>query len=110
MKTLLATCTMTAMLLGASAGLAEPPTAAPASGAQRAADADTGYLDIASDPPGAKILIDGADTSKTTPQTKLPLKAGHHKVTLALPDGTSRSIGFKVEPGQTTKLTIHLAS
>jgi hypothetical protein len=115
MKTLLATCTMTAMLLGASVGLAKPP-APPLlllpSGAQRAADADadSGYLDVASDPPGAQILIDGADTGKTTPQPKLPLKAGHHKLTVSLPGGASRSIGFKVEAGQTTKLTIHLAS
>lgn len=112
MKTHLATSSIAALLLACSALLARPGVAAAASPehGQRVADADTGYLDIASDPSGAKILIDGGDTGKTTPQPKLALPAGHHKLTLVRADGASRSIGFKVEAGQTTKLTVHLAS
>lgn len=76
----------------------------------RADDADTGWLDVASDPP-AEILVDEADTNKVTPQTHMPLKAGHHKLTLVTKDGAhKRSIGFNVTAGQTTKLTIHLSS
>jgi hypothetical protein len=114
MKKLLSLCALTAMLLAGGQGFARstrhatehattppPPTA----------DADTGYLDIASDPQGAKILIDDRDTGKTTPQSHLPLPAGHHKLVLVAPDGAHRrSIGFTVEAGQTTKLTVHLAS
>jgi hypothetical protein len=71
---------------------------------------ERGYLDIASDPP-AKIVIDGADTGKTTPQHRLELPVGHHKLTLVTLDGKhQRSIGFAVERGQTTQLSVHLAS
>ena len=73
-------------------------------------DADTGWLDVASDP-SAEILVDDVDTNKATPQTHMPLKAGHHKLTLVTKDGAhKRSIGFNVTAGQTTKLTIHLSS
>jgi hypothetical protein len=79
-------------------------------GVARADDAETGWLDVASDPP-AEILVDEADTNKVTPQTHMPLKAGHHKLTLVTKDGAhKRSIGFNVTAGQTTKLTIHLSS
>jgi hypothetical protein len=74
------------------------------------ADADTGYLDVSSDPP-ARVHIDDADTGKTTPVQHLPLKAGHHKLLLVTADGAhKRTIGFTVEAGQTTKLSIHLTS
>ncbi len=76
----------------------------------RADDAQTGWLDVASDPP-AEILVDEVDTSKMTPQTHMALKVGHHKLTLVTKDGAhQRSIGFTVTAGQTTKLTIHLSS
>jgi hypothetical protein len=79
-------------------------------GVARADDAETGWLDVASDP-SAEILVDDADTNKATPQTHMPLKAGHHKLTLVTKDGAhKRSIGFNVTAGQTTKLTIHLSS
>ena len=45
-----------------------------------------------------------------TPQPHLELPAGHHKLTLVTLDGArKRTIGFNVEPGQTTTLTIHLS-
>jgi len=79
-------------------------------GVARADDAQTGWLDVASDP-SAEILVDDVDTNKATPQTHMPLKAGHHKLTLVTKDGAhKRNIGFNVTVGQTTKLTIHLSS
>jgi hypothetical protein len=80
------------------------------SGVARADDADTGWLDVASDP-SAEILVDEVDTSKMTPQTHMPLKAGHHKLTLVTKDGAhKRNIGINITAGQTTKLTLHLSS
>ena len=95
MKRLFAIGALGAVLLGSGVGRA---------------DGSAGFLDVASDPP-AKILIDDADTNKSTPQTHLELKVGHHKLTLMTPDGKQkRTIGFTIEAGQTTKLTLHLAS
>jgi hypothetical protein len=71
---------------------------------------DTGYLDVASDPP-AEIFIDDGDTGKVTPQPKLTLPAGHHRLTLVTSDNArKRTIGFRITAGETTKLTIHLAA
>jgi hypothetical protein len=84
--------------------------AAPAGIADLTPAAETGFLDISSDPP-AKIKIDDADTGKVTPQPHIELKVGHHRLTLETPDGAhKRSIGFNIEAGKTTKLTLHLAS
>jgi hypothetical protein len=83
MKTLLSVCALAAMLLSSGRGSAE---------------GDTGYLDIASDPQGAKILIDDKDTGRTTPQSHLPLAVGHHKLLLVTPDEKHRrGLGFTVE-------------
>jgi len=76
----------------------------------RQADGDSGFLDVSSEPP-AKVLIDDADTGKVTPLQHFPLKAGHHRLTLVTADGThKRTIGFTVDAGQTTKLSVHLTS
>jgi hypothetical protein len=103
MRSLAAAVVIGASLAGGSgraAGVESLPTA----------ETDVGYLDVSSDPP-AKIFIDDADTGKLTPQTHFPVKAGHHKLTLATVDGAhSRSFGFTVEAGQTRKFTVHLAS
>ncbi len=57
----------------------------------------------------AHVLIDDVDTKTVTPQGHLELKAGHHKLTLVTLDGSrKRTLGFNVEVGQTTKLSIHL--
>jgi DNA-directed RNA polymerase subunit K/omega len=89
--------------------LPAPARAAVADRALGPAAQDTGFLDVASDPP-AKIAIDDAETGKVTPQPHLELKVGHHKLTLVTLDGAHRrTIGFNIEPGQTTKLTLHLA-
>jgi hypothetical protein len=73
-------------------------------------DANAGFLDVSSDPP-AKVFIDDSDTGKVTPVQHFSLNAGHHKLTLVTADGThKRTIGFTVDAGQTTKLSIHLTS
>jgi hypothetical protein len=96
MKRLLAACAMTVTLLG---------------GATVRADGDAGWLDISSDPPGAEIFIDDADSKSVTPQHHLALAAGHHRLKLVTADGArQRKIGFTVEAGKGTTLTIHLAN
>jgi hypothetical protein len=71
---------------------------------------DAGFLAVASDPP-ASIAIDGANTGKITPQPHLALAPGRHVLTLVTVDGARRrTIGFTIERGSTTKLTVHLTS
>ena len=103
---------MRALLLACALVAADVAAASPFAYAADAVrgDHDTGYLDVSSDPP-ARVHIDDGDTGKTTPVQHLPLKAGHHKLTLVTADGAhKRTIGFTVEAGQTTKLKLHLAS
>ena len=105
---LVAACALAALVVSGEAAAARGLVLQPAE--HRVADADTGFLDVTSDPP-AKILVDEVDTGKATPAQHLPLKIGHHKLTLVTPDGAKkRTIGFTIEAGQTTKLSIHLAS
>jgi hypothetical protein len=76
----------------------------------RMGDADMGFLDVSSEPTGAKILIDDADLGQTTPQHHLPVRVGHHRLTLVTSDGAHKlTVGFTVETGQTKKLTLYLA-
>jgi hypothetical protein len=103
MRALLLACALVAV------GVAVQAPAARAADSLRG-DQETGFLDVSSDPP-ARVHIDDADTGKTTPVQHLPLKAGHHKLTLVTADGAhKRTIGFTVDAGQTTKLSIHLTS
>jgi hypothetical protein len=75
-----------------------------------AGDNETAFLDVSSEPP-ARIVIDEADTGRTTPQPRLALSAGHHVLTLVTTDGAhKRTIGFTVEAGQTKTFRIHFAS
>jgi|HubBroStandDraft_1064217.scaffolds.fasta_scaffold00828_10 hypothetical protein len=70
------------------------------------AETGTGFLDVSSDPPAK----DDADTGKGTPQPHLELSVGHHKLTLVrLDGGHNRTLGFKIEAGDTRKFTLHLA-
>jgi hypothetical protein len=106
--------TMKAFLLAsASAAIllaALVPIAAPAAVADRVGDTDAGFLDVSSEPPGAKILIDDADLGQTTPQHHLPVRTGHHRLTLVAADGSRKlTVGFTIEAGQTKKLTLYLA-
>lgn len=75
--------------------------------AQVSAQPRVGYLEVWSEPT-AEILIDGSATGLWTPQT-LPLRPGHHNVTLLRGERRQSTYGFKIEPGRTTRLKIHLA-
>jgi hypothetical protein len=104
MRTLLARCTVVAALACTRGALAAAPPD------DRTGESDTGFLEVASDPP-ARIIVDDTDTKTVTPQGHVELKVGHHKLTLVTVDGArKRTIGFNIEAGQTTKLTIHLSS
>ncbi|MEK6606260.1 MAG: PEGA domain-containing protein [Myxococcota bacterium] len=60
-----------------------------------------GYLKINSKP-WAKILIDGRDTGLTTPQLKLPLQAGQHRITLDNPSfNVSKTMNVEIVEGET---------
>src|ERR1700733_657263 len=103
MRTLLAMCAVVAAIVCITG------SPAAASLGDRAGQSDSGFLEVASDPP-ARVLIDDVDTKTVTPQAHLELKAGHHKLTLITLDGArKRTIGFKIEAGETTTLTIHLS-
>ena len=64
----------------------------------------TGSLSIKSDPPGARITVDGKPRG-TTPATIPDLTAGDHAVVLELA-GRKASQAVKIEPGATAQLTI----
>jgi hypothetical protein len=93
MKKILASCVMAAVLLGSMTVRA---------------DGEPGWLDISSDP-AAEVFVDDQDTGTVTPQHHIALPAGHHNLKLVTTDGSrQRKIGFKVESGKGTTLTIHL--
>ncbi len=70
--------------------------------------ADVGYLTVTTDP-AAKLEIDGVDTGKTTPVTKLALAVGKHKVTVTSLDGkTKRTLGVTIVAGEEKRLTVTL--
>ena len=64
----------------------------------------TGSLSIKSEPPGARITIDGQPRG-TTPATIPDLTAGDHAVVLELA-GRRASQAVRIEPGSTAQLTI----
>ncbi len=73
-----------------------------------AAKGDVGYLTVSTDPT-AKLEVDGVDTGKTTPVTKISLAAGKHKVTLTSLDGkTKRTLGVTIVAGEEKRLTVSL--
>jgi hypothetical protein len=105
MKALVSTSALAAILLAAVMGAARP-----AARLDRAGSADMGFLDVSSEPPAAKILIDDVDLGQTTPQQHLAVTAGHHRLTLVTSDGAHKlTVGFSVEAGKTKKLTLYLA-
>ena len=69
---------------------------------------DVGFLTVTTDPT-AKLEIDGVDTGKTTPVTKLSLAVGKHKVTVTSLDGkTKRTLGVTIVAGEEKRLTVTL--
>jgi hypothetical protein len=103
MKALLSASVVGLSLLGGMGPGRAARAAAPGS-------TETGFLDVSSEPSGAKILIDDADMGQSTPQHHLPVSSGHHRLTLVTSDGARKlTVGFTVEAGQTKKLTLYLA-
>ena len=65
-----------------------------------------GYLVANTMPWGAKVLVNGRDTGKTTPvapRSKIPLKPGRYKVTFVLA-GKKHSYPVSVTAGKTARL------
>jgi len=66
-----------------------------------------GYLTILTNPPvPALIFIDDAGTNLYTPQTNLPLAAGHHNLMVVADGGKSSSLGFTLASGQHSTVTL----
>jgi PEGA domain len=104
--------TLVFVLAGASAATAMPQHVRSGDGLAAGEDAaprgDVGYLTVTTDPT-AKLEIDGVDTGKTTPVTKLPLGVGKHKVTVTSLDGkTKRTLGVTIVAGEEKRLTVTL--
>ena len=69
---------------------------------------DTGFLSVVSTPP-AKVFVDDKDTGLTTPVVKKELPAGPHRLTLVSADGSvKRSLGFTINAGKETKLSVNM--
>lgn len=72
------------------------------------ADNDVGFLTVKSEP-SAHIVIDEKDTGLSTPQIKMKLPVGRHRLTLISPDQKlKRSLGFAIAKDQETKFSINL--
>jgi PEGA domain len=72
------------------------------------ADNDVGYLTVKS-VPAAHILIDDKDTGLSTPQTKMKLEVGRHRLTLVSSDQKlKRSLGFAITKDKETQLNVNL--
>jgi hypothetical protein len=65
------------------------------------ASGSEGYLRLGSKP-WTKIAIDGRDTGQTTPQPRLRLPAGTHRVTLTNPQfGIAETFAVEIRAGET---------
>lgn len=64
-----------------------------------------GSIYITSNPAGATIWLDGASTSKTTPDTVKNVSEGNHTVTLKLQDYNDMTFSVNVKGGQTSVVT-----
>lgn len=89
----------------APVAVAPAPIAAPIASA--APPANTGLLNVSCTPP-ARILVDGADTGRTTP-ARLDLVAGKHTVTLQTADQRVDSV-VDITPGGTVSISRQLAN
>jgi hypothetical protein len=68
------------------------------------AAASAGWIWVRSTPPGARILLDGAETGQRTP-ARLELQAGQHEVRLVRRGFGSASRNVVVDQGQTMQFT-----
>jgi serine/threonine protein kinase len=79
------------------------PSPAPRSSPAPAAGS-VGWIWIRSNPTGARILVDGAETGLRTP-ARLELQPGDHEVQLAHRGFANSHRGLTVQPGQTMQVT-----
>jgi hypothetical protein len=71
--------------------------------------ADVGFLSVTSEP-SARIFVDDKDTGLSTPQTRMPLPPGRHRLMLVAPDQKAKkSLGFVITKGEETRLRVSLA-
>ena len=67
-----------------------------------AAAAEPGILRLGAKPP-CRIFVDGRDTGETTPQPRLELEPGRHRITLVNDElGLKESFIVKIKAGETT--------
>ena len=67
-----------------------------------------GSIEITTNPPGAKIFLDGIDTGYITPYTLSNVLTGTHTIKLTLTDYLSYSSVMNVTAHQTAKLSLNL--
>ena len=67
-----------------------------------------GSIEITTNPPGAKIFLDGVDTGYITPHILTNVSVGTHIITLALTGYLNYSNVINVEANQTTELNVNL--
>jgi len=67
-----------------------------------------GSIEITTNPPGAKIFLDGIDTGYITPYTLSNVLTGTHTIKLTLTDYLSYSSVMNVTAHQSAKLNINL--
>ena len=67
-----------------------------------------GSIEITTNPPGAKIFLDGTDTGCITPHTLTNVLAGTHIIKLTLTDYLNYSNVINVTANQTVKLSLNL--
>lgn len=67
-----------------------------------------GNIDVKSDPTGARIYLDGADTGKVTNAVLTDIKAGTHSVSLKKPLFQDYSTSVTVSKGQTSYVNAEL--
>ncbi len=111
MATLLAVCAVSVALLLGGAAWASGADASVRSDA--GAKADTGTLELKSNPPGAEIFIDGGRQSYGQTPATVTLSAGQHQLTLKSPspkDFKDRApLTITIMAGKPTRLSIDLA-
>lgn len=69
---------------------------------------DTGAIEIASDPPGASVFIDGKDTGLKTPCVANDVAVGEREITLKLLKRVETVKKLIIKKGETAKLAIKL--
>lgn len=70
------------------------------------AQLQTGELFVVSDPPGARVVIDGNELEDTTPFGPAQIPIGDHSVELRHPDFAVQRRHFMISTGLTTKISV----